>query len=499
MKKYDDIVVGSGISGLTMALILGMNGRKVLLLEKEPRIGGSVARFYRKGVPFDIGFHFTGGLHEGGILHDILTALDLNEFIQPVFYSGGNASSYLFESENEKFELPNGIEPLKKKLKEYFKEETQAIDSYFERVENVCANTPSMDLRSLTDEQHFLDEDGISLKESLDGLTDNTILKTLLSGLAMCYGVRPSEISFAGHSRISQGLYQSIAGVKGGGAAFVRAFEAKFKGLDVDISCSNYIKALEDVSDKKVGRFILNSGEEVEAENCILTIHPGEILKIIPKEHVRKAFINRVTSFEPSTGFFSVFAVLDQDYEDPQFESSVVSVFPHSDLDQLLTPGYSGEPAQLIIRSVEQVRGRDCKTIVALEPSYPEDVSEWEDSSTGRRPQAYEDYKEDKADSIVRRIYKTFPEYEGRLTVLDTASRLTFRDYLHNFDGSAYGIKQKLSQFNLLGRLPLRNLFAAGQSSVLPGVIGAMLSSFIVGRYILDEEEYSEFLRRRLD
>ena len=97
MKKYDDIVVGSGISGLTMALILGMNGRKVLLLEKEPRIGGSVARFYRKGVPFDIGFHFTGGLHEGGILHDILTALDLNEFIQPVFYSGGNASSYLFE------------------------------------------------------------------------------------------------------------------------------------------------------------------------------------------------------------------------------------------------------------------------------------------------------------------------------------------------------------------------------------------------------------------
>lgn len=499
MKKYDDIVVGSGISGLTMALIIGMNGRKVLLLEKEPRIGGSVARFYRKGVPFDIGFHFTGGLHEGGILHEILTALDLNEFIQPVFYSGESATSYIFESENKYFELPNGIEKIKKKLKEYFKEEAAAIDSYFERIEKVCANTPSMDLRTLTAEQHFLDEDGISLKEALDGLTDNPLLKALLSGLAMCYGVRPEEISFAGHSRIGLGIYQSLAGVKGGGAAFIRAFEAKFKGLDVDISCNNYIKALEDISDKKVGRFIFNSGEEVEAENCIFTIHPREILKIIPEGHVRKAFTNRVTSFEPSTGFFSVFAVLDQDYDDPNFESSVVSMFPHCDVDQLLTPGYSGDPALLIIRSVDQVRGRDCKTIVALEPSYPDDVREWEDSNTGDRPQGYKEYKEERVNSIVRRIFDKFPEYENRLTVLDSATRLTFRDYLHNFDGSAYGIKQKLSQFNLLGRLPLRNLFAAGQSSLLPGVIGAMLSSFIVGRYILDEEKYTKFLRSRLD
>ena len=35
MKHYDDIVVGSGISGLTLAHLLGLNGRKVLLLEKS--------------------------------------------------------------------------------------------------------------------------------------------------------------------------------------------------------------------------------------------------------------------------------------------------------------------------------------------------------------------------------------------------------------------------------------------------------------------------------
>ena len=65
MKKYDDIVVGSGISGMTLALLLGLNGHSVLLLEKSSHIGGSMARFYREKIPFDTGFHFTGGFSQG--------------------------------------------------------------------------------------------------------------------------------------------------------------------------------------------------------------------------------------------------------------------------------------------------------------------------------------------------------------------------------------------------------------------------------------------------
>ncbi|RJR16580.1 MAG: hypothetical protein C4581_09700, partial [Nitrospiraceae bacterium] len=75
---------------------------------------------------------------------------------------------------------------------------------------------------------------------------------------------------------------------------------------------------------------------------------------------------------------------------------------------------------------------------------------------------------------------------------------LTFRDYLNSPDGSAYGIKQKVSQLSLQGRLPLRNLYAAGQSSLLPGIVGAMMSSFIVGKSILDENKFREFIFRNL-
>jgi hypothetical protein len=55
-----------------------------------------------------------------------------------------------------------------------------------------------------------------------------------------------------------------------------------------------------------------------------------------------------------------------------------------------------------------------------------------------------------------------------------------------------------VGQFNVLGRLPLRGMFAAGQSSLRPGVVGAMMSSFIVGRKILGDERYASLLKERL-
>ena len=81
---------------------------------------------------------------------------------------------------------------------------------------------------------------------------------------------------------------------------------------------------------------------------------------------------------------------------------------------------------------------------------------------------------------------------------MDAASVLTFRDYLYSPEGNAYGIKQKRGQFNLFGKLPLVNLYVAGQSAVLPGIVGAMLSSFIVARNILGKEKLSCFIEGSL-
>ena len=110
MRKYDEIVVGSGISGMALALLLGLSGRSVLLLEKSSHIGGSMARFYRKEIPFDTGFHFTGGFYRNGILHDMLTVLGIEDLIKPIYVTHPRDNRFVIEEEGASFELPTGYQ-----------------------------------------------------------------------------------------------------------------------------------------------------------------------------------------------------------------------------------------------------------------------------------------------------------------------------------------------------------------------------------------------------
>ncbi len=59
------VVIGSGISGLTVAALLAKAGRQVMVLEKKPLVGGALQRFKRQKIPFDVGFHYMGNLGPG--------------------------------------------------------------------------------------------------------------------------------------------------------------------------------------------------------------------------------------------------------------------------------------------------------------------------------------------------------------------------------------------------------------------------------------------------
>jgi phytoene dehydrogenase-like protein len=492
MKKYDDIVVGSGISGLTMTLLLAMSGHRVLLLEKAPHIGGSLARFTKKGISFDTGFHFTGGLHEGGILSDILMFLGLRDFIEPIYYSDTFKNQFVFEAAGRAFEHPSGIENIKKQFKGYFPGESNAIDRYFEKVLSVCQRSPSLNIHENNITFPNLDEDHISLDAVLKDLTPDALLRGLMSSFAMCYGVRPDEMSFANHSRMMLSFYESFACVKDGGDAFVNAFRKKFTEYDVDIRCGSHITELADIRDSKVGRFVLSTGEEISSDTCVFTIHPKEVLKILPAKHFSKAFADRIGSFESSVGFFSVFATIKPGTRDPFPDAGVTSLFPIEDVNRLLNPLYQGDPAVVIIKS----SGHDDsgKAVCILEPAHAEQVTAWNGSRRGKRPGEYIDYKRHRIEAIMEHVFRVYPAYRDSIEIVDAASMLTFKEYLNSPDGSAYGIKQKMGQFNLIGKLPLHNLYAAGQSALLPGITGAMMSSLIVGRAVLGKERYGRLL-----
>ena len=58
--KYDTIVIGAGVSGLTAAILLAQNGRKVALLERSHAVAPTIRGFFRGDIYFDTGFHYAG-------------------------------------------------------------------------------------------------------------------------------------------------------------------------------------------------------------------------------------------------------------------------------------------------------------------------------------------------------------------------------------------------------------------------------------------------------
>ena len=44
-EKFDVIIIGSGIGGLTVGALLSLNGKRVLILEKHFKIGGFTHTF----------------------------------------------------------------------------------------------------------------------------------------------------------------------------------------------------------------------------------------------------------------------------------------------------------------------------------------------------------------------------------------------------------------------------------------------------------------------
>lgn len=77
--RHDAVVVGGGMAGLTAAAYLARGGSSVLLLEKEPRVGGLVGSFERGGFVYDGGIR---AVENSGIVFPMLRQLGIDiEFL----------------------------------------------------------------------------------------------------------------------------------------------------------------------------------------------------------------------------------------------------------------------------------------------------------------------------------------------------------------------------------------------------------------------------------
>jgi len=127
-KKYNSIVVGGGMAGLTSAAYLAKNGRSVLLIEKNPECGGLVSTFSRDGFRFEAGIR---ALENAGIIFPMLKELgiELDVVKSPV--------SVGVENEILNIKDINSLEEYSNLLKKIFPESETEIDTVIKIVRKV--------------------------------------------------------------------------------------------------------------------------------------------------------------------------------------------------------------------------------------------------------------------------------------------------------------------------------------------------------------------------
>ena len=491
-NTFDYLILGSGISGMTLALLLASSGAKTAVLERSNTYGGAMQRFRRNGVPLDTGFHFTGNLSDS--FGDMLSILGIRDMVK----TSGVKQKIFFRSSGNSIELPVGIKELEAFLLNKYPLQNEGIKAYFEAEQRVFDRTPLFHLQT---EQAFeedlpdIPEDHITLDEFLDRHNIHGELRGILCAVCSCHGTPPQEISFANHTRIHYGLSNDPLRIVNGGDAIVNAFLKRAGELGITLIKNNKIESWGEIdASGRIYSAVLADDTEVEFKNLIFTQHPKEILRMLPPEKLRPQFCERVNNLADSCGFYTWYAVLDDSC--PGGEDELCSCLSTPDLNRILDGCHPEERTTGFVFSTEQKDdGTFCRCITVFQSVFADETAEFADSKVYCRPAGYTVYKQNKDREIEELFCELYPEYRNRFKHICSSSMLTFRDYLGS-SGSAYGVRQKIFQNNLFGRLPVRNFYTASQSSILPGAVGSMLTALMLFRKLAGESAYKNALAK---
>lgn len=484
--SYDFAVIGGGIAGLTAALILARRGLRVALVEKGKRTACLVRGFERRGLRFDTGFHYAGGLAPGDILDRFCHYLGIAEGLSPQPLGADAYDTLRCLQPEFEFRFPSGREPLRQRLHATFPREGGAIDAYLQEIDRAVAAFPYMSLEATQPPELTASP---TLQQVLDRLTGDRRLQAVLSIHTFLHGVMPAQIPFPLHAVVVGPYYRSAHTLRGGGASLAAAFDAELARLGVDTFCGEGVEAIL-LAENRVSGLRLAGGRTLACNGCIATLHPRQLLDLVPAEVFRPVYRRRLHSLEetPSACFlFGAGAEPSADFGQGNF-FLLPTMEASSRLEETeLAPGpvyVTGAPA-----TKKNGQSNGYLSIFPISSTMPGSILE----GAGGRDAAYATAKARLVQEMRDKMLHFFPPGEGGWS--EAATPRTLRDYGHSPTGSLYGVKHRVGQTNPRARTRLPGLWLAGQATAAPGVLGAMISAFLACGEIVGHEKLRQELQ----
>ena len=485
MEKFDILVIGSGMGGLVCADILGKEGFKVGVVEKNKQIGGSLQTYARDKVIFDSGVHYLGGLAKGQNLYQIFQYLGIMDKLKLQLQDVDAFDKILIEGDDAEYALAQGYENFISKLLVHFPEEETALRAYCDKLKEICSKFPLYNLRSSNDLNEKSDVLEIDAKAYIDSITTNAKLRVVLAANNALYAGQADKTPLYVHALILNSYIESSWKCIDGGSQIAKLLAQNIKANGGKIIRNAEVKKIAE-EDGRASYAELQDGSRIYAENFISNMHPVKTLEMTDTPLIKNAYRNRLKSLENSVSAFTVNIVFKKDcfkyFKHNYYCVTEQDVWTSADHTEQNWPlGYAvfcGASS----KSEEYAEGLSILAYMRYE-----EVEVWKDTfnttlDENDRGETYNEFKKRKAEILLDAVEKKFPGLRSCIKSYYTATPLSYRDYIGNEDGSLYGIvkdyKHTLKTF-ISPRTKLPNLYLTGQNLNLHGILGASMSGIV--------------------
>lgn len=517
-EKFDAIVIGSGIGGLSVAAILSKAGKKVLLLEKHFTIGGYTHFFRRKGYAWDVGLHYVGQVHiDGTPLNKVFKYVTDNKlkwaplddiYDRAVF---GDAE----------YEFPRGKENLKAKFKEYFpaQKDCASIDQYFDLLEEVQQVGISYYVEKIIPpflakifgsflRRNVLKYSDLTTLEVLSKLTDNEKLLGVLTAQYGDYGLPPSQSSFYMHALLANHYMDGAGYPVGGAGRIAETVEPVIERAGGTILCMAEVQKIIVQHNTAIG-VEMSDGKSIYAKtiisdagviNTYTTLLPDEVIQ----QHGLKEKIKNLTS---SMSHMGLYVGIKESPESLKLPRCNYWIFPpkynhelnqqrYADIDSELPVAYVSFPGAKDPESQISHPGRATAEVIILVPY--EWFSKWENTTWKNRGDEYEQLKKKVAEQMLEQLYRVAPQLKGKVEYYDISSPLTTKKFTNHQKGEMYGVAHTPARFRqefLKPYTPVKNLFMTGQDVMIASIAGGLMGGVLCASAILKRHVFWQITR----
>ncbi len=486
----DVLIIGSGVGGLSTAIILAKLGFDVTVLEKNSQPGGLMRSYTRDGIECAVGVHYLGSLDQGQILRKFFDYLGVTASI-PVSRMGhdGIIDRYLFDISSGNhpatFDLPEGLDEFEEALKQTFPKEQEIIVKIVDPIRKAAEQLHGLDLLYAEQNDFSLLDQSQPLGEILDDLGCSPGLRSILAIPSCWIGVPLQDCPAYYHNMALASYVSSSYRLQGSGSDMADALAGRLQELGGKIVTGAEISKIL-VSSRVVTGLQLKSGESLQASTVIGAVHPKVVLQMLPQGAVKPSYRQRISGLQDTHGIFSVHARVDGNNH-PEIPYNIFKVDTDSD----------GNVPDLRYYQIRKSEKEGVNLLSILSSGKDELWAPWTNTKSGRRGHDYSEAKEKHARQLIGEAEGLFGSFKG-LKMLDAYTPLTMRDWVNSPGGSAYGVLRSSSQMlatAMLNRTSVKGLHLAGQSVMAPGIIGTILGSFSTVKSILGADEFREVIR----